>query len=253
MAKVSNANDHAAHENVACGGSSPHHVHASKVQAAACQVCTLATNADMEDDGGSNNTSQSVGVGNGSGKSPNSTLQMVEILRSFGVSKPGNLKFVCTGDMTQLPAFSQSRWHTFPFMRFPSVSGSPLLLEELWWQRSAFIALSICMFDEGLVTYTEKVPMSYLSSILHVIWLRELLQQHCFSAPVETSLATPLFRGLVLDPYEDTIITFNNARCQLVSSLFPYSACKIVNGCQGPVVEGCMDGAAYLIFELSAV
>ena len=143
MAKDANANDHSAHGDVArCGGSSPHQVHASKLHSAAGQIYTLAPNAVMVDDDGSNNTSLSVGVGNCAGRSPNSTLLLMEILRSFRLSKSGNPQLVFTGDFTQLPAFSEGRWHTFPFRRFPSASGPPLLLEEQWRQRSGFSTLS---------------------------------------------------------------------------------------------------------------
>ena len=104
------------------------------------------------------------------------------------------------------------------------------------------------MFDEGLVAYAEKVPMSFDASILYVTWLRELLQQYGCIALVEASLATALFECEASDPDEDAIITFDGARRQLVSSNFLCnSACKIVQACQGYVVEGSLDKAEYLI------
>ena len=86
-------------------------------------------------------------------------------------------------------------------------------------------------------------------SILLVTWARGRSQPEGFPTSFEAALAAQLFTRLQFDPEDDTIITFYGAQRQAVlSKLRCKSACRIVDGSQGCVVEGFPDGSLFLFY-----
>ena len=89
------------------------------------------------------------------------------------------------------------------------------------------------------------------ASILLVTWTRDRSQQEGFPALFEAALAAQLFKRLAFDPDDDTIITFYGAQRQAVLSYLPCkSACRIVDGSQGCVIEGFPDNFSILLWSL---
>ena len=105
------------------------------------------------------------------------------------------------------------------------------------------------MFYEGRVKTANTVSMPSQPSILLVTWARDRSQPEGFPASFEAALAAQLFTRLQFDPEDDTIITFYGPQRKAVSSKLRYkSACRIVDGSQGCVVEGFLDSAFFILF-----